>query len=554
MKRRKMVALSIISCFVLSGCGQIDTITQDNISETTQMQEGNAENEAAKNETVATEQADEQKQHVTVTYQTEGNRITAEDGREIYIYECSYPVVTIVGNEQAAQEIAKDQEKRKNEFMKSARESENSAKEVYEHITEEEQKENFQNHEDYVSYNVERNDSSVISFQECISTYSGGAHGDSYITGVNYDCNTGKLLTLDDIFEDKAAAVENMKSYILKQCESPYYQERLYDNYQNDIDSILTEEFWYLGKDGIHVISNEYMLGPYAAGNFEFIVPYTELEGLKEAYKQEGAYIYPVLKGSSIETDLDSDGIPENICFNLEQTSSWATDENGEESEVYDTPKCTLIINGQDITEQFMELTQYYPDLGCEYYYVVDLDRNDAYKELAICDYGCDAYNTTYFLRYMNGKLSYVGSLQEVIDSETCNLWGDGTLQAKVHSELLETFTLEYNYILENETLKVQEQEWYPIDTDNYPEEYKTHAILKEVTVYTEKNTESEKRVLSPNDGNVTFPATDNKEWIQVKSEDGTIYYMHMKGFSEIDSAGNIEEATDVYENLLLAG
>ncbi len=36
--------------------------------------------------------------------------------------------------------------------------------------------------------------------------------------------------------------------------------------------------------------------------------------------------------------------------------------------------------------------------------------------------------------------------------------------------------------------------------------------------------------------------------------ERGTIYYMHMKGFSEIDSAGNIEEATDVYENLLLAG
>lgn len=554
MKRKKLFALCMISCFALSGCGQAGGTTQEETSETTQVQEEINGDETVENEATESEEGSVQEQQVTITCQTESNSVNAQDGREIYTYEYSYPLVTIAGNEQAAQEIARDQVERKNKFLESSKENENAAKEMYAQITEEEQKENFQSYENYGYCNVERNDSRVISFIASTWAYLGGAHGGSYYEGVNYDRNTGKLLTLEDIFEDKATGLEEMKSYILKQCESSYYQERLYDDYQNDIDSILTEEFWYLGKDGVHVISNEYMLGPYAAGNFEFIVPYTELNELKEEYKPEGAYIYPVLNGGNIETDLDSDGTPENICFNLEQTRSWITDEDGEESEVYDTPQCTLTINGQDVTEQFVGLADYYPDCGCEYYYVVDLDNKDAYKELAISDYGCNDYNTTHFLRYMDGKLSYVGSLEEVIDSETCNLWGDGTLSARVHSQLLESTNLEYNYLLQDGKLQVQEQEWYPVDVSNRSAEYQNHDIVKEITVYTEKSTGSEKKILTPSQGPVTFPAIDNKEWVQVKTQDGTIYFMHMNSFIEIDSAGTVEDASEVFTNLFLAG
>lgn len=553
MKRKKLFALCMISCFVLSGCGQAGDTTQGENSEAVQVQEEINGEEAVENEATEAEES-KQEQQVTITYQTENNSVNAEDGREIYTYEYSYPVVTIIGNEQAAQEIAKDQEKRKSEFMEGARENEESAKEVYAYITEEEQKENFQSYDNYGSYNVQRNDFSVISFIECTWSYVGGAHGGSYYVGANYDRNTGKLLTLEDIFEDKTAGLEDMKSYVLKQCEAAYYQERLFEDYEEYIDTIFTEEFWYLAKDGIHIISNEYMLGPYAAGNFEFIVPYTELKGLKEEYKPEGAYIYPVLQGNSVETDLDSDGVKEDICFNVEQTSNWIEDENGEEYEVYDTPQCTLTINGQDMTEQFMEITQYYEESVYDYYYLVDLDEKDEYIEIALCDEGSNDYNITYFIRYEQGELKYVGSIQEIINSESCELLGDGTLQAKVRSQLLETVYLGYSYMLEDGELKVQEQEWYPIDTTHYPTEYKTHAILKEVTLYTEKNTASEKKVLAPSDGAVTFPATDNKEWVQLQTEDGTVYYMHMKGILEIDSAGNVENAQEVFENLLLAG
>lgn len=554
MKRKKLFALCMISCFALSGCGQAGGTTQEETSETTQVQEEINGDETVENETTESEEGSVQEQQVTITCQTESNSVNVQDGREIYTYEYSYPLVTIAGNEQAAQEIAMDQEKRKNEFLESSKENENSAKELYAQIAEEEQKENFQIYENYGYYNVARNDSRVISFIASTWAYLGGAHGGSYYEGVNYDRNTGKLLTLKDIFEDEAAGLEEMKSYILKQCESSYYQERLYDDYQNDIDSILTEEFWYLGKDGVHVISNEYMLGPYAAGNFEFIVPYTELNEIKEEYKPEGAYIYPVLNGSNIETDLDSDGTSENICFDVKQTSSWITDEDGEDYEVSDAPECTLTINGQDVTGKLEELAQYYLESPYGYYYVVDLDDKDEYKELAICDCGFNDYNVTYFFRYANGELSYVGSLQEIITSETCNLWGDGTLNAKEHSELLETIGLEYSYVLQNGKLQVQEQEWYPVDISNRPVEYQNHDILKEVTVYTEKSTDSEKKILTPSHGPVTFPATDNKEWVQIKAQDGTIYFMHMNSFIEIDSDGTAEDASEVFANLFLAG
>ena len=52
----------------------------------------------------------------------------------------------------------------------------------------------------------------------------------------------------------------------------------------------------------------------------------------------------------------------------------------------------------------------------------------------------------------------------------------------------------------------------------------------------------------------VTFPATDNKEWVQIKAQDGTIYFMHMNSFIEIDSDGTAEDASEVFANLFLAG
>lgn len=559
MKRKKLIALGMLACMGLSGCGkeaapavetQVDTQVQEESQTEDNKEEANITEEAVKSEESQTGQ---QTSQITITDQTENDVITAEDGKEIYRYDYSYPVVSIEGNEAASQEIAKDQEKRKTEFMEGTKINETSAKEMYDGV-EGEEKEYFQEYEEYGYYGVERKDSKVISLTRTVWSYLGGAHGGSCTIGVNYDSTTGKILTLDDIFENKEEALQTIKSYILEQCEYPYYQERLFEDYEQYIDGVLAEEFWYLGKDGYHVISNEYMLGSYAAGEFEFIIPYSELTGLKEEYQPEGAYIYPVLQGASAEMDLDSDGEKEKICFSTEQNVSMMQDENGEEYEVFESPTYTLTINDQDMTEQFTEISEFHAESLNEYYYLVDLDESDDYIEIAICDYGSNDYNTTHIVRYDKGELKFVGYLQDMIGFSTCKMAGDGTLQAKVHSDMVETVSIECMYALVDDKLEVQEQEWYKIDTLNQSEKYQSHAILKEVTIYTEKDTASQPKVLTPSDGKVSFPATDNKEWVQVKMQDGTIYYLHMADTLEIDNAGTATDAREIFEDLLIAG
>ena len=302
------------------------------------------------------------------------------------------------------------------------------------------------------------------------------------------------------------------------------------------------------------MISNEYMLGSYANGGFEFLIPYEEVTGLKEEYQPVGAYIYPMIYGDGVEMDLDSDGEKEKICFSTEQNVSMMQDEDGEEYEVYETPTCIFTVNEQDMTEQFMEITEYHPESLNEYYYLVDLDEKDEFIEIAISDYGANDYNITHFIRYDKGELKYVGCIEDMLAFETCNLAGDGTLRAKVHSTMVETTSLVHNYVLQDGELKVQEQEWYPIDVSNQPEEFKNHTILKEFTVYTQKDTASETKILTPSDGTVSFPATDNKEWVQVQTQDGTIYYLHVTGPLEIDNAGTPTDVMEIFDNLLIAG
>ncbi|MBQ2800033.1 MAG: DUF4163 domain-containing protein [Lachnospiraceae bacterium] len=529
MKRKKLIALCMLVCLGLSGCSQQTASGEETVNDA-QVQEETKENQQA-----------------AITYLTESDVITAEDGKEIYRYDYSYPVVSVAGNEKVSQEIAKDQENRKVEFMESSKINEASAKEMYDGATEEE-KEYFEGFDDYSYYANKRNDSKVISFTKTVWSYVGGAHGGSYTLGINYDRNTGKILTLDDIFENKEEALDIIKTYILKQCEYPYYQERLFEDYEQYIDDVLAEEYWYLGTEGFHVISNEYVLGTYAAGVFEFLIPYSEVQGLKEVYQPEGAYIYPMVQGADVEMDLDSDGVKENICFSIKTTQTQVGDQ------IFDVPECVLTINDQDRTEEFMEVADYYQESISEYYYLVDLDKNDQYKEIAICDYGSNDNNVTYFIRYSQGELKYVGTIEEIIGGETCSLSGNGSVKAKVRSDMVETVNIQYSYILQNNELKVQEQEWYPIDVSYHPEEYQNHSILKEVTVYTQKDTASEAKILTPSDGTVRFPATDNKEWVQVQTQDETIYYLHVTGPLEIDNAGIPTSVSEIFDNLLIAG
>ena len=106
--------------------------------------------------------------------------------------------------------------------------------------------------ERYLSYRIEE------------YVYSGGAHGSTKVLVGTLDRETGRQLTLNDVFgKDGLAALETelRKAVIAKIGE---------ENIQSPVKPI---ENFYLAADGWHFVYNEYEIACYAIGAIEVFVP-----------------------------------------------------------------------------------------------------------------------------------------------------------------------------------------------------------------------------------------------------------------------------------------
>ena len=185
---------------------------------------------------------------------------------------------------------------------------------------------------------------------------------------------------------------------------------------------------------------------------------------------------------------------------------------------------------------------------------IVDIDQNDNYKELAIVDYDYSDNNKTHFFRYENESLKYLGTISDAPDNESFYINGDGTVNGRIYSNLLQTTTFQTVYALNGDTIAPVETDWYEVDDSLWGETDRHHNILKEVTVYKEADLGSETLTLTPEDGKVRFPATDNRNWYQIETTDGKIYYLYMTDFLTVPNGGTDMDATEIFENLLLVG
>lgn len=105
--------------------------------------------------------------------------------------------------------------------------------------------------ERYLSYRIEE------------YAYSGGAHGSTKVSVGTLDRETGRQLTLNDLFgKDGLAALETelRKAVIAKIGE---------ENIQSPVKPI---ENFYLAADGWHFVYNEYEIACYAIGAVEVVV------------------------------------------------------------------------------------------------------------------------------------------------------------------------------------------------------------------------------------------------------------------------------------------
>ena len=239
------------------------------------------ENQPAEGETVGTTGG----KPAAVTIETETQEY--RDG-DTLLMTANYDHVTVSveGNEAATRTITEVFEKREQEFKRSVAELVEDAKE--DTIVTDSGMSYIQGQ----GYQTQRNDGSILSFAFLMEEFLGGAHGYYMEYGLNFDAETGQVLTVEDIAQDVDAFQEISVQEMLRQSEDLRAQGALFEEemipggLQGIFEGKMEGDEWYFTADGIRFISNIYEIAPYAAGNFAFDIPYEMINDvLKEEYR-----------------------------------------------------------------------------------------------------------------------------------------------------------------------------------------------------------------------------------------------------------------------------
>ena len=537
--RKKLAVLLTLALMMVVGCQKEGTedktealesvVTEGSVvindTEETTEQEENATAEAQTEEAV-----DENK--VSITFDGKNEDRYNENGALILYVYYIHPVVSVAGNEEAGNMITAEFDSDEEMFYINCESMETEAALAFEDGL----MEDMPAYANEVRFEEKRVDNKVASFVKSQYSNTGGVHGNNYASGWNFDVETGKRLTLADIAEDKEAFMEGIREYVLALCESDAYKNRLLPGYEESIDFVLQDDLWYFDGEGITFISNPYELSAYAEGTLYFTIPYTELQGLKDEYAYDGGFQKSVALGESIRLDLDGDGTMDDLTFDVKESSDY----------VY-VP--TLTINGADYSGVFEENQCYF---ACPYekYVIMDIDEADNYLEIAVQDYGMSDDPMTAFFRYDGNAVIYMGYVNDRVSDLYIVNDGNGKLYARERMYVFETVNMKTTYEIENNELVRSMRDLYTIA---YTDASAEKGLLQDLYVFAEMSTESEVVKLDK-ETEVVVLATDNVEWVQIRYEDGNIYYIHVVNHYMIDMNGLEVDSRDVFTDIIQAG
>ncbi len=128
---------------------------------------------------------------------------------------------------------------------------------------------------------VLRNDSILLSLSFDTYLYTGGAHGNSTVTYLNLNPDTGEKYTLQDFFREPFEKVLNnqVRKAFMRQ-KGLDSSEKLADHgFWFEDDNYYTENLTLL-KDSVLLYYNQYEVAPYAYGPTRITVPLDSLEDI----------------------------------------------------------------------------------------------------------------------------------------------------------------------------------------------------------------------------------------------------------------------------------
>lgn len=529
--KKKVVMASLAIMLCLSACVRTNPDVKE--PEVSELTESEVEN--------TTEETQEETQEIEevveanvpeITYKTEVLSEKAEDGTELVAGTILYPVVSFPQKKEVEDAINGDIQAMLEEFRSYIPETIDAAKEEIKFTQSEDYP--FQPFDASVDFATLRNSGNVLSFAKTDYSYTGGAHGNYAMTGINYDLTTGKRITLDQLGSDLESVKSFVSDYVIKQANVASYKNRLNEGFEAYLmDTIWVDGKWYFSNTGVHFYGNPYELGSYAAGIIEFIIPYEEFPGLNENYSYNGNYDRLVPVGAEVTKDINGDGQQDTILFEAI--------ENPEDFVV--TPKLT--INGKDYSEQ-LEFENPASDL----YAVVDLDKNDNYIELAISQYGAsDDLETIFYHLETDATLNEFGRISAI--------WGDGRgylkrnalICAQSRLEVVQTWSALFDWQVSVDGIKRIDEGMHYANL-SYAE---TNELLKDIDVYTKMDENGESYVLKASDGPVLLVGSDNYKWLAIQTKDQKEVYVLLKDGQTIVTKSGDLNVNEVFSGLVNA-
>lgn len=114
--------------------------------------------------------------------------------------------------------------------------------------------------------------------------YTGGAHGISWINGLNYSLEDGKLLTLDDFFTPEQQ--EKLHKILVKLLcwQKGVDSKEDLEELGYYVEAIVPTDNFRVTSQGIEFLYNPYEIGVYALGQTEIMLPFSMTDELFEMY------------------------------------------------------------------------------------------------------------------------------------------------------------------------------------------------------------------------------------------------------------------------------
>lgn len=288
--KKRIVTLVVLISLVLVACQERQLLetkqvtTNEVIVKNTMEQEEIAQKvEEENNEYINAKNSTKNSSYISIIFEDRSREERDKNGNLLLTVTSNIPIVAIPDNEEASQKINAY-------YQESEKKQEEKIKEYIEYATD-----NFTLlNTDQVKYwngyglgdiySSKRVDQTVISIVDDTYEYAGGAHPNTTRSAQNFDTMTGNLLMLKDVLTDEEKGRQFIIDYLLKKMKESEDKVGFFEDYESSAKDILTDQTWYFSDEGLVVISNVYIVSPYAAGIQEYVIPYSEFPYLKEKY------------------------------------------------------------------------------------------------------------------------------------------------------------------------------------------------------------------------------------------------------------------------------